>query len=190
MEKMNENTSNHFIGYDKGILYSYKMENKTFLQKILRIGMKRCVDTYIENKIEREKARAVLEKGAPFGVIAEMRNYSNIDLFNLNRCLAAVALITLMINFLLFIPYLDSFSLFHNNVLSASIVAFIIMFSSIVIPLKFGDLQTKFLLNEFRKIDEITRIEELEELKNKMKIFNEKEKLKKEKLACNLYFKK
>ncbi len=178
MEKMNENTSNHFVGYGKGILYSYKIENKTFLQKFLSIGMKRCIDTYIENKLMRDHARAVLEKGAPFGVITEMRNYNNIDLFNLNRCLAAVALITVMINLLLIIPYLGSLSLFHNNVLSASIVAFITMFSSIVIPLKFGDLQTRFLLNEFRKIDEITRIEDLEE-----------EKLRKDIAACNLYMK-
>lgn len=178
--KQAEETTNHFIGCGKGILYSYEIENKTFLQKILSIGMKSCINSYIENKHERDKARTVLEKGANIGVIADMRNYSNIDLFNLNRCLLAVSTIIIILELVIF--NLTSINL-------TLIVGFILGILPITIPLKFSDLQTRFLLNEFRKIDEISRIEDLEELQNKMKILQEKERLEKDKLACNLYLK-
>lgn len=190
--KQAKETTSHFIDCGKGILSSYEIENKTLLQKILSIGMKSCVDSYIKNKYERDKARTILEKGANASEIVNMRRYSNINLFNLNKCLAVVFFIVVLIDVLI-VLYLNKLHLFQDIELRKNIAAIIIVDFAVVltmaIPMAFGKLQSEFLLNEFRKIDEISRIEDLEELQNKMKILDEKERLGKDKLACNLYFK-
>lgn len=186
MEKLNQNTSKDFVGYEKEI--SYELDNKTFLQKILTIGMKSCINSYVEHKHKRDKARTVLEEGAGLDAVVHLAKFHEINLMNLNRFKASIFLITLVLDILL-VVYLSKLPLFQNYELSTIFTALIIMFLPFALSMKLGGLQCKLLLNEFRKIDEISAIEDLMEEERNLKILQEKEELKRNKTACNLYLK-
>lgn len=162
--------------------------DKTFLQKILSSGMKSCINSYIENKHERDRARRVLEKGADINAIAYISRNSKVDLLNINRWFVFVAVITLIVEIFL-LPNLNELNIIIDSKISHIIIALVVLFLPIIVALKFKKLQCDYLLNEFRKIDEITANEDLIEHERNSKILQEAERLKKDKAACNLFLK-
>ena len=86
-------------------------------------------------------------------------------------------------------PNLNELNIIIDSKISHIIIALVVLFLPIIVALKFKKLQCDYLLNEFRKIDEITANEDLIEHERNSKILQEAERLKKDKAACNLFLK-
>ncbi len=166
-------------------------KDKTFLQTFLSVGTESCINSYVEHKHLRDKVKAVVENGANFNTVVAMYKHYGFDLINLNRFKIAVGFITIILESLIVI-YLNKLPIFHENNSISFLVALIIIILPFALSMKLGSLQCKLLLNEFKKIDEINASEDLMEQEKNLRILQEKERkerLEKDKLACNLYLK-
>ena len=78
-------------------------KDKTFLQIFLSVGTESCINSYIEHKHLRNKAKAVVKNGAHFDSVVQMTRYDNFDLLNLNSFKIAIGFITIILESLLVI---------------------------------------------------------------------------------------
>lgn len=162
------------------------MKKKELLNKIISFGMRTCIESYRSGKKDREKTRRLLESGGSSVLIAKYSRSRelDIDLFNLNRVSVLVfaltfALTTSIIHFLIV-----------EKIMSSSFLAsLLIILLSFAFTRLFRKAQIKYLLNEFKTIDNIDTSEENRIKENNKRILQEQEKLKQKIAACNLYLK-
>lgn len=159
------------------------MNKKDFLKNVISFGMKTCIESYKSGKKDREIVRKLLERGGDSVLILKYLRAGkiDIDLINLNRVSALV--------FVLAIVIITPIFLILKVMSSAFLASFLIIFLSFGFTSLFRKAQIKYLLNEFKTIDNIDALEDNRINENNKRILQEQEELKQKIAACNLYLK-